>query len=82
MAWIEVVPEDGAGGELRALYDRVRDPGTAKVDNILKLHSLHPAGLRAHFELYAECMRGTSTLPRVEREMIALVVSALNRCRY
>jgi alkylhydroperoxidase family enzyme len=50
------------------------------VDNIMKIHSLNPASLSGHFELYAALMRGRSDLSRVQREMIAVVVSALNRC--
>ncbi|MCB9892569.1 MAG: peroxidase-related enzyme, partial [Planctomycetes bacterium] len=52
------------------------------VDNILKIHSLHPRGLETHLELYKAVMQGTSTLPTVDREMIALTVSVLNRCHY
>ncbi len=48
----------------------------------MQVHSLHPAGLRAHFELYRAVMRGTPTLPAVDRELIALVVSQRNGCHY
>lgn len=82
MAWIEMVPEDAAEGELVELYDRVRDPENGRVDHIMAIHSLHPAGLRAHYELYREVMTGTPTLRKVEREMVALVVSKANHCHY
>ena len=82
MAWIETIDEDDAGGELRKLYERMVDPASGRVDNVLKIHSLHPAGLTAHWELYRAAMRGTPTLRAVEREMIAVVVSRLNRCHY
>jgi alkylhydroperoxidase family enzyme len=52
------------------------------VDNILKIHSLNPASLSGHFEFYRTLMRGRSALTRTQREMIAVVVSSLNRCRY
>lgn len=81
-AWIETVAEDRADGELRELYERVVDPVTGEVDNIMAVHSLHPTGLRAHFELYAAVMRGTPGLRKVDREMIALVVSQANGCHY
>jgi alkylhydroperoxidase family enzyme len=81
MAWIEMIPEDEAQGELKALYDRMVEPWGG-VDNIMKIHSLNPPSLRGHYELYATLMRGRSDLTRVQREMIAVVVSALNRCRY
>lgn len=82
MAWIEIVPEDQATGELAALYERVIDPEYRRVDTIMAIHSLHPAGLDAHHHLYREVMAGTATLRKVEREMIALVVSVMNDCHY
>lgn len=82
MAWIETVDEKDASGELRDLYAAMVDPEFGRVDNILKVHALHPAGLRAHFELYRAVMQGTTSLPKRERETIALVVSRLNGCHY
>jgi alkylhydroperoxidase family enzyme len=83
MAWIRTVDESNAGdGELGRLYDRVRDPVNGRVDHIMAVHSQHPPGLAAHFDLYRAVMRGTPTLPVAEREMIALVVSTLNACHY
>lgn len=81
-AWIDSVDEAEAEGDLAALYARVAEPGTGAVDNLMKVHSLLPKGLAAHFELYAHVMTGTRTLPKVDREMIALVVSGLNGCEY
>lgn len=84
MAWIETLdeplPEDRR--ELAELYERARDPETGAVDHIMSVHSLHPAGLAAHLALYQAVMRGTRTLPKVDRELIALVVSGLNGCHY
>ncbi|MDH5373190.1 MAG: hypothetical protein OEX97_09625 [Acidimicrobiia bacterium] len=82
MAWIETIDEQNAEGELAALYEEMIDPQFGRVDHIMTIHSLHPGGLRAHHELYGEVMTGTKTLRKVEREMIALVVSSLNECHY
>jgi len=81
-AWIDSIPESAATDEVADLYERVRDPDSGKVDHILMVHSLHPAGMRAHLDLYTAAMRGTRTLRGAEREMIALVVSQLNACHY
>jgi uncharacterized peroxidase-related enzyme len=81
MAWIKVIHEHEAEGELKELYDRLTEPWGG-VDNILKIHSLNPASLRTHFEFYKTLMRGKSGLTRAQREMIAVVVSATNRCHY
>lgn len=82
MAWIEIIEEERASGELRTLYERMVDPEYGRVDTIMRIHSLHPEGLRTHHELYREVMTGTPTLRKVEREMIALVVSRINECHY
>lgn len=81
MAWIRTIDEDEADGRLEKLYRKLREPWGG-VDNVLKVHSLHPDSLKAHFELYKTLMRGRSPLSRVQREMIAVVVSAANRCHY
>jgi len=82
MAWIDVIDEGDADGELAALYEKIADPPGGPVDNILKIHSLNPDGLRAHLGVYRTAMSGTGSLPRVEREMIAVVVSDINGCHY
>ena len=82
MAWINIIGEDSAAGELAELFAAETDPSSGRVDNVLKIHSLHPEGLRSHSVLYRSCMKGTRTLPRVEREMIAVVVSVINECHY
>lgn len=82
MAWIRMVA-DGEGEErLEALFNSARDPATGALDEIMRVHSLHPAGLDAHLGLYRAVMRGTPGLRKVERELIALVVSRLNGCHY
>lgn len=82
MTWIKTIDEPDATGEVGELYAAMVDPESGRVDNILKIHSLHPAGLRAHFDLYRAVMRSTPGLMKVDREMIALVVSKLNGCHY
>ncbi len=63
------------------MYDDVRDP-RGQVDNILSIHSLRPATLRSHLGMYRDAMVGSRDLSRVQREMIAVVVSAANQCTY
>ena len=63
-------------------YGAVVDAEYGKIDNIMAIHSLNPAGLAAHNALYMSAMAGTKTLRKVERELIAYVVSLENRCHY
>lgn len=81
MAWIKVIKEDEAQGELKATYDKMIEPWGG-VDNIMKIHSLNVPSLKAHNLIYGTLMRGKSDLSRVQREMIAVVASVVNRCKY
>jgi alkylhydroperoxidase family enzyme len=81
MAWIRVIPPGEATGELADFYARVRD-ASGSVDHILTVHSLNPASLRTHYDLYRACMYGPSELTRAQREMVAVVVSVTNHCHY
>ncbi len=82
VAWIATVPENEATGALRRAYRRVADPASGEVDHIMKIHSLNPASLLDHQHLYKTLMYGESPLSRAQREMIGVVVSAINRCEY
>jgi uncharacterized peroxidase-related enzyme len=81
MAWIRVIDEADATGELKDAYDRVA-AARGGVANILKVHSVSPAAMTAHLDLYRHLMFGPSELSRREREAIALAVSAANACHY
>jgi len=82
VSWIETVPAEEADDELKRLYERVRDPRSGVLDNIMRVHSLHPQGLESHYALYIAAMTPTRSLRKAEREMIALVVSRINQCHY
>ena len=82
MTWIDTIAPDDADDELAELYRQVADPVTGQLDNIMRVHSLHPRGLAAHQAVYGAVMRPTPSLRRAEREMIALVVSQINQCHY
>lgn len=81
-AWIRIIPEEEAEGELQAYYKQEWDEEKQGVDNILAVHSLNPPTLRAHADLYHTVMHAKSPLSRSEREMIAVVVSVINKCHY
>jgi alkylhydroperoxidase family enzyme len=61
------------------LAESERVPDT---DNILRIHGVHPRTTRLHYDFYRELMYGAGPLSRVQREMIAVVVSARNNCHY
>lgn len=82
MAWIETPREDEWEGDLAELFAQVADRDRNRVDNIMQIHALNPRAMAAHQALYVSAMAGTKTLRKVDREMVALVVSTLNECHY
>ncbi|MDH3190811.1 MAG: carboxymuconolactone decarboxylase family protein [Acidimicrobiia bacterium] len=82
MPWIDAPHEDLWDDELAELKDRVIDPKWKRVDWVLRIHALDAGSMNAHDVLYQQAMRSTKTLRKVEREMIAVVVSQINECHY
>lgn len=81
MSWINEVDVADADEKLKPIYDDlIKSRG--KIANILKVHSLNPAALKSHLDLYMTIMFGQSGLSRKERECIAVVVSRTDNCEY
>lgn len=72
MAFIDYLPPEQIAED-----DRVPDD-----DNIIQIHGVHSRTMRQHYELYRELMYSRGPLSRIQREMIAVVVSATNQCHY
>lgn len=82
MPWIEAPHEDEWEESFDELRSDVTDPVWKRVDWIMRIHALDPGSMNAHNVLYRQAMKGTATLRKVDREMIALVVSDVNDCHY
>ena len=81
MSWIEEIEVDEADGKLAEMYAEL-SRRRGKISNILKVHSLNPQAMGDHLDLYMTLMFGKSGLSRLEREAVAVVVSAANECEY
>lgn len=82
MAWVKMIEVGQAEDDLlRALYKKHGHPSEG-VDNILRIHSLNPPSLEHHYDYYKQLMTNKSGLSRMQREMIAVVVSVANQCHY
>lgn len=82
MAWIQTVDEAEATGIVKAEYDAAL-ARAGHLYNIVKLLSVRPKSMRPFIELYLAVMFDEeSPLTRMQREMIATVVSKVNGCRY
>ena len=82
MAWIRTVDEAEATGIVKEEYDAAL-ARAGQVYNIVKLLSVRPKSMRPFIELYIAIMFDeASPLSRMQREMIATVVSKVNECHY
>ena len=81
LAWLRVPGEDEVSEEVKALWARPLEK-LGFVPNVLRVFALRPGHLLRWWEYYDELMRGESGLTKAQREMIAVVVSATNRCHY
>ncbi len=63
-------------------YFNVAEEKIGFLPNVLRAYSWNPERLRWFSRFYNEIMLGESKLSKLEREMIAVVVSSANRCWY
>jgi alkylhydroperoxidase family enzyme len=79
--WIRQIPIEEATGLLKEELDAaVQRAG--RVWHIVHVMSLNPRILRATMEQYKAILFGPSRLSRVQRELLATVVSAEVGCHY
>jgi uncharacterized peroxidase-related enzyme len=81
VAHLRLIDEGEATGPLKEQYEAATSRA-GRVFNIVKSMSLNPRVLGASMDLYRAIMFGPSDLSRVERELLALVVSCANDCHY
>ena len=66
---------------MQAYFDKCQDK-LGMIPNVLKAYSFNTGKLEAFAAFYNDLMLGQSNLTKLEREMIAVAVSACNRCYY
>ncbi len=81
MAWIKQVPYEESSGLLRQIFDLALGRA-GRIWKIVQIMSLRPNTLEAAMQLYSKAMKAPSDLTRMQREMLATVVSAELRCPY
>jgi alkylhydroperoxidase family enzyme len=81
MPWIRQIEVEEASGFLkRQLDDAIRRAG--RVWHIVHIMSLNPRVMKGSMDFYAAIMFGASPLTRVQRELLAVAVSAELDCHY
>ena len=76
------VPDPGTlDDDLKVIWQKCVDK-LGFVPNVFSAYSVNPRRLRNFMAMYNEIMLSGSGLSKLEREMIAVVVSSANRCYY
>jgi uncharacterized peroxidase-related enzyme len=82
VAWFFPIPDETQLPErLQGLFAKARE-SLGFVPNVLRAYSYRPERLSAWFAHYKQLHEPTEHLDAADREMIAVVVSAWNRCTY
>jgi alkylhydroperoxidase family enzyme len=81
MPWIRQIPIEEATGLLRREFDKAIERA-GRVWRIVHIMSLNPRVLKEGIGFYGAIMLGRSPLSRVQRELLATVVSAELDCHY
>ncbi len=78
---IEIIQPEKAEGYLKEIYENILE-SRGKIAEIHKIQSLNPRSITRHMDLYMTIMYGKSPLKREQREMMGIVVSLANHCKY
>ncbi len=81
MPWIHQTPIEDATGLLREQFDQAVERA-GRVWHIVQAMSVNPEALTDSLRFYLTIMSGDSPLSRVQREMLATVVSRELDCHY
>ena len=79
MAWIDVIPAEEAEGTLKEAYERL-GVEQGPMFTPLEVLTLNGPVLRSVYDLNVAVLVESSPLSRLQREMIATLVSGLNGC--
>ena len=78
---LDLPQADPLDDDIRAYFDKCTEK-LGLIPNVLRAYAFDQAKLRAFMAMYNDLMLAPSGLSKAEREMIAVAVSALNRCHY
>ncbi|MEK7863195.1 MAG: hypothetical protein AAB295_08030 [Chloroflexota bacterium] len=81
MPWIRTVTAEEASGDLKDVFDDVKTT-SGRMFTPYEVFTLNGPALKAVSQLNRAVRFGPSDLTRVQRELIAAYVSALNDCTF
>jgi uncharacterized peroxidase-related enzyme len=78
---LDLGPQAKLTPELQAYFDKCNEK-LGFVPNVLRAYAFDNVKLKAFIDMVDDLMLGDSGLSKLEREMIAVAVSAVNHCHY
>ena len=78
---LDLPPEDELSEPMKAYFANC-DEKLGMIPNVLAAHAFHSAKLETFVAFYNELMLAPSGLSKLDRELIAVAVSSINRCFY
>ncbi len=78
---LDLEPAQQLGPDTKAYFDKCQEK-LGMIPNVLLAYAFDETKLKAFSALYNDLMLGDSGLSKLEREMIAVVVSSINACYY
>ncbi len=78
---LDLAQETPLSNETQAYFAKCEEK-LGLVPNVLAAYAFNEKKLRAFTDMYNDLMLGESSLTKLEREMIAVAVSSVNRCYY
>lgn len=81
MSFIGYIAYEDATDDLKKLYEKMSGPSNTPA-NIVRIAGHNPKAMESHINFYRSIQYHKSPITRSQREMIAVVVSAINECHY
>ena len=81
MAWIKTIDESEANGIVKQVYSALKQK-LGRISPMVQAMSLKPEAMRAVTQLIRAIHFGASNLTHAQENMIAVVVSSINKCLY
>ncbi len=81
MTYVRTIPYDEAQGELKGIYDHISH-SRGFISNVMAVNGIRPHLIKTLSAHVASVLGTDSGLTPAERQMVATVVSSVNKCQY
>ncbi len=81
MTYVRTIPYEEANAELKGIYDHLNH-ARGSISNVMAVSSIRPHLIKTLSAHVTNVMGADSGLTPAERQMVATVVSSVNKCQY